>query len=345
MLDDSASGDMSKNSSELTGNESLPPQQFNESHQPNNKLSPLPSSISGIPSSKEGSQLADLPLPNDNILFGNFDSGNGNSSHNLSERHSSYFNQPNIALPLHSSPWVGMPSWIVGPQNNHPQILDGTPDSNIGPGPVTGVGTSSATFSPSLIAKESNRSAQSNSKVNPISNSVPRVEQLISTASSAKLVEKEALSLQGLLKIPDLVKKVDENDFNVEVIFNGMDKYADFVADEHGKKLLNEAETNPRREKKREIKIIHAKKSNKKRPAKELFLRGTVKFLCDGRKTHMQTIKRQEQVIEAQGQLIHSLMSRSNPAGLPQEPFPDDSNGGNSGGDSSGRAPGPGELL
>ena len=358
LLDGSASGDMSINLANLVGNESNPPQQFNNNRQTNNRLSQLASSITGIPSPNEGSQFADLPLFNDNIFHENVNSGNGNSSNNLSERHNIHFNQSNNnSLPFHTSPLVGMSSWNVGPQNLQPQLLPDILGSNIDPAQlyrggnccrgihesVTGDGTSSATLPPSLIAKDCNRS-QNNSKVNPVSISHRRNDQFIPNSSTAQLAKKEDLPLQELHKLPGMVKVLDENDGNVEDIFNAMREYAESAANEFGKKLLNEVETNTKRDKKKEIKNIHAKKSNKKRPARELFLRGTVHFLLDDRKTLMQEKKRQKQVIEAQRKLIEELKSRPNPTGLLEQPPSDDSDGRNSGGDSTERGPGPGEL-
>ena len=108
-------------------NEYLPSDHFNENHQPNNRLSPLASSIPRIPSPNEGSQFANLRLSNHNIFYEDFDSWNGNSSNNLSERHNIYFNQPNnnSLPPLHISPSVGMPLWNTGLQNLQPQVLLG----------------------------------------------------------------------------------------------------------------------------------------------------------------------------------------------------------------------------
>ena len=431
LRDDFASGDKSKNLAEYTSNESLPSEQFSENHQPNNRLSPLASSIPRIPSPNEGSQFANLPLFNDNIFHGNVDSGNGNSSNYMSKRHKIHFNQPNNdSLPFHTSPLVGMPSWNVVPQNlqpqvlrgnyfptnidfgngavlnnlleghnfpldqpnnnfeplnrspmigvtslygahqnNNPQLLADTPSSNIDPGQwyygdnrcrgiqesVTDVGTSSATVSPSLIAKDSSRS-HINSKVNPISISYPRNDEFIPNSSTAQSVKKEDLPLQELHELPDMVKELDENDGDVEDIFNAMQEYANSVANKYGKKLHEKPETDPKREKGKKIRNIHAEKAVKKRSAKELFLRATVCALLDGSKTLMQETNRLKQVIEAQRKMIEArdkqiellieiIKSRSNATGLPEQPPPDDSNGGNSGGDSSGRGPGPGELL
>ena len=465
LQDDSAFGDTSKNFLEFMGNESLPSEQFNENHHRNNRFSSLASSILGIPSPNNASQLTNLRLFNGNIFHRNGDSGNGNSSNSLSKRHNIHLQQPNnnllpvhtslitappssdvtapngplqlfgddpfvdasdnlsrghdfifnrrknIPFPFHTSPFVGIPSWNVGLQNLQPQLfrsnnvltnidcgngavlnnlsegynfpckqpsnnfeplnrspmiggtslyvahqnndlqlLADTPHSNIDSGkryyggnrcrgiqePVTGVGTSSATFSASLIAKESNRSRQNNLKVNPIIISHPRIEQFIPNGSTAQLAEKEDLPLQGLRELPDMVKKLDKNDGNVEDFFKNMHEYANSAANEHGKKLLEQAEADPKREKEKEIRNIHAKKSNKKRPARELFLRGTVCVLVDDR-------KRLKQQNEALRKLIEQLASRSNPTGLSVEPPPNDSKGGNSGGDSSGREPGPGK--
>ena len=358
LLDGSASGDMSINLAELVGNESNPPQQFNNNRQPNNRLSQLGCSITGIPSPNEGSQFADLSLFNDNIFHENVNSGNGNSSNNLSEGHNIHFNQSNNnSLPLYTSPLVGMSSWNEGPKNLQSQLLPDIPSSNIDLAQlyrggnrsrgiqesVNGDGTISATFSQSFIAKDSNRS-QNNSKVNPVGISHPRNDQFIPNSSTAQLAKKEDLPLQELHKLPGMVKVLDENDGNVEDIFNAMREYAESAANEFGKKLLNEVETNTKRDKKKEIKNIHAKKSNKKRPARELFLRGTVHFLLDDRKTLMQEKKRQKQMIEDQRKLIEELKSRPYPAGLLEQPPPHDSNGSNSGDDSTERGPGPGEL-
>ena len=108
-------------------NESFSSNHFNESHQTNNRFSPLASSIPRTPSPNERSQFDNLRLFNNNIFSRDFDSGNCNSFKNLSERHNIYFNQPNnnSLPPLHTSPSVGVPLWNAGLQNLQSQVLLG----------------------------------------------------------------------------------------------------------------------------------------------------------------------------------------------------------------------------
>ena len=439
--DDSASGDIWKTFPELMGSELALFEQFNENDQPNNVFSSFAPSFPVIPSPNGQFQFANLGIFNDYKLHRNVDSGNGNSSNNLSERQKIYFSQPNNNLLLpHTSPSVGMPWWNVGPQNLQPQPFLGnnflgnvdygngaelnnlpegynfpcnqpsnnseplfhmahqnnypqahTPHLNIDSGQSqngknccrgiqesgTDVGTSSAACLRSSIAKESNRSPLNNSEINPISISHPRNDQFNLNRSTRQLAEKEGLPIQELFKIHAMLKELHENDGSVNDIFNAAKRFADSVANEHGVKLRKkaEAEPEPKRGMKQEIRNINAKKSNKRKPAKEIFLRGAVDFLFASTKTYMQEMKRREQeiealcktikardsqiesrdsqieaqrkMIEARNKHIEFLMeiikSRSNATGLPEQPPPDDSNGGNSGGDSSGRGPGPGE--
>ena len=57
------------------------------------------------------------------------------------------------------------------------------------------------------------------------------------------MAKKADLKLQGLRKLPDRVMAIHENDGNGGVIFNAILEYGNFLANESGKELCEQAET------------------------------------------------------------------------------------------------------
>ena len=341
------------------------------SNQPNNNFYRFGTSSVRTPSCNVGLQNLQSQLPRGTNSHINIDLRNGTEPNNSSEGHNFFYNQPNNNFePSNSSPMIGTSS-NAAHQNNDPQRLVDTLHSNAGSDQcyhgnnrrrgtqesVTGLGINSSTCSPSSIAKDANRALRNNSKVNPVSISHPRKAQSRQCSPITNWVDDEAPPSQELRKRLEFVKNLWKPGGNPEDIRKEAANYADFMADDYrenekeqlpsNSKPEKESGKDPKSEKKKRNKVINANMSQIRRQAKGVFYCytaqssiGRVQDLTRENKTLVQDNRILKQENEALLKRIEELTSRSNPTGLSEEPPSDDPNGGNSGGDSTGRSPG-----